>query len=392
MLKSAVIYPYRPAFTCSALNELPHDPATRRSILLRIAVRIAVIPVLAALLFAINLLMWAMQRPDGPLPPLLRVFWVSSLPAFAWVALSIPVQIATRRLARERVVGAVLGHVVMMAAFHVSNSVVLMALRAVARISNPRVPFWEDVERHIIGSLPENLLVYAALVAGTLAWDNWRLSVHRERTAAHLAAQLTRAELSALRSKMQPHFLFNALHGISSVMETDVAKARQMMVALSQLLRSSLHAGSERARLEQEVQFTRDYLELQHMRFEDRLEYDLRVDARPHIRVPAFLLQPLVENAVIHGMADRSEPTRVTVTVRELAGDVEIDVSDNGAGFPQDVLDGTKSLGVGLSTLRARLLALPDGQGTITLSNRPGGGAQVIVRVPAYEENGSNGG
>jgi two-component system LytT family sensor kinase len=372
------------------LNELPHDPATGRSLLLRIAVRIAVIPVLAALLFAINLFMWAMQRPGDPLPPLLRLFWVSSLPAFAWVALSVPVQFATRRLVRQRVSVAVLAHIAVAAAFHLSNSILLMALRVIARTSNPRVPFWDDVERHAVVTLPENLVVYAAIVAGTLAWDNWRLSVRRERTAAHLAAQLTRAELSALRSKMQPHFLFNALHGISSVMETDVAKARQMMVALSQLLRSSLHSGSERARLEQEVQFTRDYLELQHMRFEDRLEYDLRVDARPHVRVPAFLLQPLVENAVIHGMADRSEPTRVTVAVREMAGDVEIDVSDNGAGFPQDVLDGTKSLGVGLSTLRARLLALPTRRGTMTLRNRPGGGAQVIVRVPAYDENGSN--
>jgi LytS/YehU family sensor histidine kinase len=247
------------------------------------------------------------------------------------------------------------------------------------------------VARHATGTLPLNLLVYCALVAGTLAWDNWRLSVRRERAAAQLAAELTRAELAALRSKVQPHFLFNALHGISSVMDTDVAKARQMMVALSNLLRSSLQAGGERVRLEQEVQFTRDYLDLQHMRFEDRLGYDLDVDARPHVRVPPFVLQPLVENAVIHGMADRSEPTRVNVAVRELAGEVEIDVSDDGPGFPTGILDGMTPLGVGLSALRARLLALPEGRGTMTLRNRPDGGAQVIVRVPKHDGNGSHG-
>jgi LytS/YehU family sensor histidine kinase len=304
--------------------------------------------------------------------------------------LSIPLQLATRRLAGKRVAIAVLAHAVVAAGFLVSHSVLVIALRVASGFASLRLPFWEEVERHAIGTVPQSVFVYVALVAGTLAWDNWRLSVRRERAAAHLAAELTRAELAALRSKMQPHFLFNALHGISSVMETDVAKARQMMVALSHLLRASLHAGSERVPLEQEVQFTRDYLDLQHMRFEDRLGYDLHVDARPHVRVPSFILQPLVENAVIHGMADRSEPTRVNVAVREVAGEVEIDVSDDGPGFPEGILDGTKPLGVGLSALRARLLALPTGRGTMTLRNRPGGGAQVVVRVPAHDEDGSN--
>jgi signal transduction histidine kinase len=376
--------------TRHAVNEIPFAPSTRRALLLRAAL----VPVVAALLFAVNL-SGAMTGRQGPgphqLPPLLRVFWVGSLPAIAWVALSIPVQVATRRLVRARVSVAVPAHAIAVAGFHVSYVALLVGMRGAAGLWNPGVPLPEEVQRHAIGTFPTNLLVYAAVVAGTLAWDNWRLAVRRERTAAHLAAELTRAELSALRSKMQPHFLFNALHGISSVMETDVVKARQMMVALSHLLRSSLHAGSERTALEQEVRFARDYLDLQHMRFEDRLRHDLHVDARPHVQIPSFVLQPLVENAVIHGMADRAEPTRVNVAVRELAGEVEIDVSDDGPGFPKGTLDGTKPLGVGLSALRARLLALPTGRGTMALQNRPGGGAQVIVRVPTHDEGASNG-
>lgn len=371
------------------MNEGPLDPPIRRSL----ALRVALIPVVATLNFAITFLGVAMtsgQEPGHPGPPLIRLFWVSALPAVSWVALSIPVQFATRLFVRQRVFVAVLGHAVMAAGFQVSHSVLLMGMMAITGISNPRVPFWDQVERYATGTIPLHVLVYAAIAAGTLAWDNWRLSIRRERTAAQLAAELTRSELAALRSKMQPHFLFNALHGISSVMDTDVVKARQMMVALSHLLRSSLQAGSEHVRLEQEVQFTRDYLDLQHMRFEERLGYDLDLDARPQLRVPSFVLQPLVENAVIHGMADRSEPTRVHVAIREVARDVEIDVSDDGPGFPDGVLDGTKPLGVGLSALRARLLALPTGRGTMTLRNRPGGGAQVIVRVPTYDEDGSN--
>lgn len=377
--------------TPNAMNDVPLDPPTGRSLLLRVAF----IPVIAVLNFAISFFAAViMSGPPGgnfPPPPLLPLFVIATLPAVSWVILSVPVQWATRRLVPNRVAIATLLHVIVAAGFVLSHSVFLVGLRVAAGVANPNLPYWSEVGRHVIGTLPTNLLVYAALVAGTLAWDNWRLSVRRERTAAHLAAELTRAELTALRSKVQPHFLFNALHGISSVMETDVAKARQMMVALSSLLRTSLQSAGERTVLEQEVQFARDYLDLQHMRFEERLGYDVHVDARPRVQIPSFILQPLVENAVIHGMADRSESTRVDVTIREVGGDVEIDVSDNGPGFPKSILDGTKALGVGLSALRARLLALPTGRGKVTLQNRPGGGAQVIVRVPILGENSSNG-
>jgi signal transduction histidine kinase len=355
--------------------------------------RIVLIPVVAILNSAINLFNIAMARGQGdarPFPPLLRLFVVNGLPAVAWVALSIPIQFMTRRLVRRRISIAVAAHIVMAVGFVVSHSALTVALRVAAGLVRPGIPTSVQVEQHIVGFLPLNLLIYAALVAGTLAWDNWRLSVRRERTATHLAAELTRAELAALRSRVQPHFLFNALHGISSVMDTDVALARRMMAALSHLLRSSLSAGSEYASWEQELQLTRDYLDLQHMRFEERLRYDLQSEVDPHVRVPSFILQPLVENAVVHGMADRSEPTLVQVAVRKLADGVEIEVRDNGQGFPQAILDGTKPLGLGLGALRARLLALPTGRGTMTLRNRADGGAQVIVRVPNVEEGRSN--
>jgi signal transduction histidine kinase len=372
------------------MNETPLETPTRRSLLLRIAL----IPAVALLNFAINLFGIAMVRlrvPDQPPPELLHLFLIGAGSAVAWVVLSVPVQFATRRLVRKRLSTAVLTHVVVAAGFLIAHSTLSISLRTAVGHHRPGFPFLEQIERHIVGMLPLNLLVYVALVAGTLAWDNWRLSVRRERTASQLAAELTRAQLAALRSKIQPHFLFNALHGISSVMDTDVVTARRMMAALSHLLRSSLSANGESlASLEQELQFTRDYLELQHMRFEDRLRYDLQVDARPSVRVPSFMLQPLVENAVVHGMADRSEPTRVHVAVRESAGEVEIEVSDDGPGFPQGILDGTEPLGVGLGALRARLLAMPNGGGRMTLSNRPGGGAQVIVRVPTDDEDKAN--
>ncbi|MDF1503456.1 histidine kinase [Roseisolibacter sp. H3M3-2] len=362
-------------------------PPALRAVLLRVAL----VPVIATLNFVINLFSAVMVSAPGrgrpPLPPLLRLYWVGAIPALSWVILSVPVQAATRRLVGRRVAVAVLAHVAVAAAFLVSNSLLIVGLRVVVGIANPHLPYWGEVGQHTFGTLPTNVLVYGALVAGTLAWDNWRLSVRRERTAARLSAELTRAELAALRSKVQPHFLFNALHGISSVMDTDVPRARRMMVALSQLLRTSLQAGGERVRLEQEVQFTRDYLDLQQMRFEERLGYDLDVAARPHVRVLPFVLQPLVENAVVHGMADRAEPTRVRVAVRESAGGVEIDVSDDGPGFPAGILDGTRPLGVGLGALRARVHALPAGRGAMTLSNRPDGGARVTVRLPAHDED-----
>lgn len=371
------------------MNEMAIDRQRRRTWL----IRAAAIPVLALYNLAINLFGLAMLRAQGrrqpPPPPLLDHFLMGLFPAIAIVVLSIPVQSATRLLARSRIAIAIPAHIVLAAGFVVSHSTLTTVLRAAAGFGPPEIPLTDLALRHIQAFLPLNLLVYSALVAGTLAWDNWRLSVRRERTAARLAAELTRAELAGLRSRMQPHFLFNALHGISSVMDTDVALARRMMVSLSHLLRSSLSAGTEHASVEQEVGLTRDYLELQHMRFEDRLQYQLQVEADPHVRVPSFILQPLVENAVIHGMADRSEPTWIHVAVRQHGGEVEIDVSDNGPGFPDDILEGTKALGVGLGALRGRLLSMTP-RGKLTLQNRPGGGAQVILSVRVHEEGGSN--
>ena len=362
---------------------------------LSLLLRIALIPLVALLHSAIKvfdmLLSVGPGRPQPPLPPLFRLYMVSVPLAIAWVALSIPIQFATRRLVQQRVAVAVAAHVLMFVAFVLAHSTLTVGLRLALGIANPDIPFSIQVRQQAFGFLALNLLIYAVLVAGTLAWDTWQLSVRRERSAALLAAQLTRAELAALRSRMQPHFLFNALHGISSVMDTDIARARRMMAALSHLLRSSMSAGGEQATLEQELQLTREYLELQHMRFEERLRYDIDVDVDPHVRVPSFIMQPLVENAVVHGMGERSEPTLVRVAVRKVSDEVEIEVSDNGEGFPQEILDGTKPLGIGLGALRARMRALPNGRGTMTLQNLASGGAQVIVRVPIESENGSHG-
>ena len=371
------------------MNQIRFNLRTARSLLLRLAF----IPMVALIHFAIRVFDMALSAGPGrpqPLPPLHRLFLVSVPPSVAWVALSIPIQFATRRLVQRRISIAVAGHVLMFASFVVAHSAITVALRLSLGLANPAMSFSDQVRQHTFGFLALNLLVYAALVAGTLAWDTWQLSVHRERSAAHLAAQLTRAELAALRSRMQPHFLFNALHGISSVMDTDVPRARRMMAALSHLLRSSLSAGDEQATLEQELEITRDYLDLQHMRFEGRLRYDLDIDIDPRIHVPSFIMQPLVENAVVHGMGDRSEPTLVRVAVRKTVDGVEIEVSDNGDGFPQAILDGTRPLGLGLGALRARVLALPNGRGTMTLRNHASGGAQVIVRVPIDLEHGSH--
>src|SRR5687767_10731103 len=98
-------------------------------------------------------------------PPLLRLFWVGSIPAFSWVGLSIPVQVATRRLVRQRASVAVLAHVGVAAAFHISHSILLISMRAAVRLSPPHASMSEEVWRHAVGSMPENLLVYSALVA-----------------------------------------------------------------------------------------------------------------------------------------------------------------------------------------------------------------------------------
>lgn len=225
---------------------------------------------------------------------------------------------------------------------------------------------------------------YAVMAFGVHVFFAWRDQKELELSQARLQARLNEARLTALQGRLQPHFLFNTLNTISSVLYEDPRKADDLISRLSDLLRASLDAPDRPlVSLEEELDLTRRYMELMEARFGDRLRYTVSVedDARG-AELPAFLIQPLVENAVQYAVAPRVQPTPVRVTVsRPEASVLRVDVEDDGPGIdgePERVVGS----GVGLANTRERLANLYGAAGSIHLVNRAQGGLRVRVELP----------
>jgi len=195
-------------------------------------------------------------------------------------------------------------------------------------------------------------------------------------TALKLAAE---ARLASLQSRVQPHFLFNTINSILALIQEDPKRAEQMLERLARLLRFSLESEQHpQVALSEELRLVDDYLEIEAARFGDRLRYSVEVDpeALPCV-APAFCVQTLVENSVKYALSTRREGGEVRVRARVEDGAVEIEVRDDGPGFPSQALPE----GHGLDTLRRRLEVLHNGGGQLTITNE--GGAVVRLRFPA---------
>jgi two-component system, LytTR family, sensor kinase len=223
------------------------------------------------------------------------------------------------------------------------------------------------------------LLAWSALYFGIQAY----LDLLAGRRRLHRAEELARqARLEALRLQLQPHFLFNTLNSISTLIaEGRGADANRMLSRLADFLRLTLEAPSApEASLGAEIELARRYVEIEEVRFGERLRLDLEVEPEcQEARVPAMLLQPLVENAVRHAVALRSEGGRIVLGARRRAGALEIDVEDDGPGFPAAVEPGA---GVGLANCRHRLAQLYGGAARLELGSGRLGGARVRIRLP----------
>src|SRR5262245_15583435 len=187
--------------------------------------------------------------------------------------------------------------------------------------------------RITLGQMPTEVILYALVVLTVYAADMYARYRERELRAAQLEASLAEARLHALELQIQPHFLFNTLNAISTLVRVGHnQEAVTMIGGLSDLLRYALErAGDQRVALDDEVEMLRRYLEIQRLRFDDRLTFD--IDIAPDSRrgaVPVLLLQPLAENAIRHGIAMRDTPGRVDVKVSRLDGTLLIELSNSG--------------------------------------------------------------
>lgn len=203
--------------------------------------------------------------------------------------------------------------------------------------------------------------------------------------ASRLSAQLAEARLGALRMQMHPHFLFNSLNAITVVMrDRDVPTAVRMMEQLGEMLHRVIRTDRpHEVPLRDELDFVRQYLALETLRFPDRLRPVFEIDpAVEGAAVPDLVLQPLVENALRHGLAQRSDATRVVIGARRDGRTLVLWVKDDGPGPGA----GTESrAGVGLANTRERLATLYGSEGRLELAGNPEGGAMVTLRIPYRE-------
>jgi sensor histidine kinase YesM len=229
-----------------------------------------------------------------------------------------------------------------------------------------------------------NGLTYAVVVMVTTALDYHDAFRERAVRAAQLETQLALAQFQVLRAQLHPHFLFNSLNAISALMHTDVGRADRMLARLSELLRMAVDTAAQpEIRLIDEVEFVKRYLETEQMRFGDRLAVHVQLPAETYdALVPTMLLQPLVENAVRHGVAPHAGPARVEIRVEKNGPRLGIVVSDTGKGLDPAALNGGHREGVGLRSTRERLEKLYGSAQELVLANLPGGGFETRIMLP----------
>lgn len=278
-------------------------------------------------------------------------------------------------------------------ALHIALFLTTSAAHAIAdswavALSNPLVVqmfgLVPRLTRSWLNTMPTVVSMYTGVLVAAWGINEFRERQRRTLRASQLEVQLQSARLAALRAQLQPHFLYNTLNGIAALV--DGVQPRRAVAAieqLSELLHASLREdGREEVTVDEEVALAEKYLALQRMRFAERLQYELHVspDASDSL-VPVLILQPIVENAVVHGLDAGQEVLRVRLDVRRAGDEVELVVENDGA-----ILEGTglrsKGKGLGLSATRARLLTAYGDRASLTLKPRDGGGVVVRIALP----------
>jgi two-component system LytT family sensor kinase len=243
---------------------------------------------------------------------------------------------------------------------------------------------WDLVKRLLmLNWLNDIAWTYAPIVVVAYAISYYQKFREREVRTAQLEVHLANAHLQSLKSQLRPHFLFNTMHSISALMLTDVHAADKMMTRLSDLLRMSLEDGAlQMTTLNRELEFIGGYLEIEKIRFEDRLNVNLDIAAETlDAEVPHLILQPLVENAVRHGIAKRTAAGELRIQSTRDNDHLWLRVRDNGPGFAESSGSGSKS-SLGVRATRERLQTLYGHDQNFSIRNLTEGGVEACVRIP----------
>jgi signal transduction histidine kinase len=239
------------------------------------------------------------------------------------------------------------------------------------------------VGRMIVGNFVYEFMAFAAMFAVIHAVEFNRRAMENTARAARLEARLAEARLETLTAQLQPHFLFNTLHAISTLMHRDVEAADTMLARLGDLLRRTLD-GRDRPEvpLAEELRLLESYLDIARVRFEDRLTLDVSIATETTAAlVPRFVLQPLVENALQHGIGSREGSGRVTIRATRTGERLHLSVSDDGPGIALQG-NGFPREGIGLTNTRERLRERYGGDHSLQLTKGDDGGLLVAVDIP----------
>jgi signal transduction histidine kinase len=276
-------------------------------------------------------------------------------------------------------------------AFHLVASVVVavvvMGMTFVFRALSDN-PFARSFGAEFLRSVHSLAVVYWLLVAGVHVADSVRRTRQHEGHVARLEVQLADARFAALQAQLHPHFLFNTLHAVSSLIHETPDAAEDMLTALSDLLRITLGRGNEReVALRDDVEFLERYLEIQAMRLGDRLRVTLAIASdTADLLVPSFAIQPLVENAIRYAISPRRTGGRLEIRADRVGQRLRLSVADDGPGLSATA-EGTHAggWGIGLENTRARLAQLYGDGCRFTVADQPAGGLAVTIEIPARQ-------
>jgi two-component system LytT family sensor kinase len=312
--------------------------------------------------------------------------------SYLWALATPLVVFAAARLPIER------NNWVRSALFHLPVSIVLSCVvTAFGHILNWLYWSWTEgkpfsftrMGRFVIANFSEGMGIYLLIAITSYAFSYYRRYRQSQVRTLQLEAQLSQSQLQALKMQLHPHFLFNTLHSISALLNKDPESARKMITRLGDFLRLTLeNSGSQEVTLEQEMEFLRCYLDIQRIRFQDRLL--TRIDIAQHTldaKVPNLILQPIVENAIRHGIAPRSSPGLIEIESKQRNGVLRIEVRDNGPGLPSHrISESLFKQGLGLANTETRLERLYGAAHLFDLSNNPDGGLIVTLEIPFHRD------
>lgn len=270
---------------------------------------------------------------------------------------------------------------------HAAGSLAVCLGYAVLRWALSHVPIVDPMPLPFVWLLVSQFYLalqsYWVLVAVHQAWHNYARFRDRALRASQLEARLARSQLEVLKGQLHPHFLFNTLNAISTLVHRDARAADEMITQLSDLLRMSLDSiGVQEVTLGQEIDFLSRYLDIQRTRFQDRLRVDISVPSELlGVMVPNQVLQPIAENAIKHGLSSSAEGGLIVVTARRAGPWLDMAVRDTGPGIRLGP-EGLPVGGIGLRNTRERLRELYGPGAVLTLANHPDGGAVVRLHLP----------